>query len=80
MDLGAPQWAANCCASTPAWLVPAMLVVLAAALALSMQLLWLRARERGSLVYLSGLVVAIAWWALAAWIVLQPMQMRGLLA
>jgi len=80
LDLGAPQWAANCCANTPAWLVPSMLVALGGALALSMQLLWLRARGHGFVAFLPGLIVAVAWWALAAWIVLQPMQMRGLLA
>lgn len=84
VDLGAPQWSSNCCASTPGWLVPAMLVSLSVALALSLQFVWLRAcdgPDRGRLVRAwPGIVVAVAWWAVIAWIVLQPMQMRGLLA
>ena len=82
VDLGVPRWTPDCCALTPAWLVPAMLLALAVALALSLQLAWLRARDgRGSaaLSFAGTAVAALAWWAIAAWIVLQPMQMRGLI-
>ncbi len=77
-DLGEPQWVANCCAAVPAWLVPAMLLALGAGLLVSLQLLWLRTRAGGAR-FAPGAMVALAWWAVAAWVVLQPMQMRGLL-
>jgi hypothetical protein len=82
-DLGAPRWAANCCATTPDWLAPTMLLALGAALVVSLQLLWLRSTATTTrahmAAFLPGAVVAVGWWAVAAWIVLQPMQMRGLL-
>jgi cytochrome c oxidase assembly factor CtaG len=92
--LGTPQWAANCCAVTPQWLVPAQLCLLGAGVLASLSLVWSRA-ERGShregdgaapplsrvaRGAAGGLLAALAWWALGAWIVLQPMQMRGLLS
>jgi hypothetical protein len=90
LDLGEPAWAANCCAQVPQWLLPVMLCVLGLALLVSLQLEWNRAaRVEASGVQRSGRVlvrwlpdalVALGWWALAAWIVLQPMQMRGLLS
>ena len=90
LDLGEPAWAANCCAQVPQWLLPVMLCVLGVALLVSLQLSWNRAArvdasgaQRSSLVlvrWLPDALVALIWWALAAWIVLQPMQMRGLLS
>lgn len=77
-DLGDPQWLANCCAAQPAWLVPVMLLALGAGLLVSLQLLWSRAGRRGRR-FMPGACAALAWWATSAWIVLQPMQMRGLL-
>jgi cytochrome c oxidase assembly factor CtaG len=84
IDLGHPQWAANCCASAPPWLQPCMLLAIALALALSLHRI--AGRERrvvgGARVMACSVdaCVALAWWAAIAWIVLQPMQMRGLLA
>ena len=84
IDLGAPQWAAHCCASAPAWLMPAMLLAVAIALAVTLQRMHRRTATmsgvRGVLCFALDASVALAWWALIAWIVMQPMQMRGLLA
>ncbi len=91
--LGSPQWSANCCAIMPAWLVPAQLIILGAGLLLSLSLMWLRAERsiepdiRTSLPSMFavarrsfiGMVASLCWWAIGVWIVLQPMQMRGLL-
>jgi hypothetical protein len=67
-----------------------MLCVLGLAMLISLQLAWNRASRvdasgalRSSRVlvrWLPDALVALSWWALAAWIVLQPMQMRGLLS
>lgn len=84
IDLGAPQWAAHCCASAPAWLMPAMLLAVAIAFAVTLQRLHRRTATmsgvRAVLCFALDASVALAWWALIAWIVMQPMQMRGLLA
>jgi cytochrome c oxidase assembly factor CtaG/ferredoxin len=84
IDLGAPQWAAHCCASAPPWLMPAMLLVASVALAITLQRVQRRTAAlhgvRAALCLGVDALVALAWWALIAWIVLQPMQMRGLLA
>ena len=90
---GVPQWSANCCAIMPAWLIPAQLCVLGAGLLMSLSLLWSSAERsieqrngaklpamftvawRASI----SMCAALSWWALGVWIVLQPMQMRGLL-
>jgi ferredoxin len=83
LDLGEPQWASHCCASMPAWLMPAMLLVLAMAFTLSLQHCWMRAdgsnlRER-LLRWWPDAVACALWWGISAWVVLQPMEMRGLL-
>ena len=80
LDLGEPRWSTHCCASAPAWLVPAMLVALGVGLVATLWLAWSRACRRGTprSAAVDGLV-AMAWWMVAAWLVLQPMQMRGLL-
>jgi polyferredoxin len=91
--LGSPQWSANCCAIMPAWLVPAQLMILGAGLLVSLSLMWLRAERsiesdtRTSLPSMLavarrgfiGMLASLCWWAIGVWIVLQPMQMRGLL-
>ena len=92
-EFGAPQWSANCCAIMPAWLLPAQLCVLGAGVLMSLSLMWSRAERsiepsqgahlpnmfsvawRASI----SMCAALSWWALGVWIVLQPMQMRGLL-
>ncbi len=86
VDLGEPAWAANCCATSPDWLVPVMLCALGGALCISLQLLWNRAANASATTLLRQVVrwcvdaiVAILWWSVSVWIVLQPMQMRGLL-
>ena len=80
LDLGEPRWVAHCCAVSPPWLVPAMLVALGVGLVASVGLAWRRAdgRDRPREGVLDTCVAA-AWWCAAAWIVLQPMQMRGLI-
>jgi hypothetical protein len=84
IDLGAPQWAAHCCASAPAWLMPSMLLGVSVALAITLQRLQRRTAMlhgmRGRFCLGLDALVALAWWALIAWVVLQPMEMRGLLA
>ena len=81
LDLGEPRWSAHCCATAPAWLVPAMLVALASGLVASLWLCWTRAVRRGRPVTaVADALVALGWWMVAAWLVLQPMQMRGLIA
>jgi len=87
VDLGAPAWTSNCCATVPSWLLPTMLALLGLGLVIALQLCWLRAsaswvRPRIGVIVLSWIpdaLVALCWWAFAVWIVLQPMQMRGLL-
>jgi hypothetical protein len=92
-EFGAPQWSANCCAIMPAWLIPAQLCVLGAGVLMSLSLMWSRAER--SIEPIQGaqlpnmfsvawrasisMCAALSWWALGVWIVLQPMQMRGLL-
>lgn len=78
MDLGEPRWLAHCCASSPEWLLPAMLGVLGGGVVGSLGLAWARAR-RHALPAVADSVVILSWWLLAAWMALQPMQMRGLL-
>ncbi|MCE9618878.1 MAG: cytochrome c oxidase assembly protein [Planctomycetes bacterium] len=89
---GEPQWSANCCAVMPSWLLPAQLCLLGAGLLVSMTLVWIRSERslglsNGSLPRVRSVAAlawcelgaALAWWMLGAWIVLQPMQMRGLI-
>jgi len=91
--LGPPQWSANCCAIMPAWLIPAQLCIVGAGLLVTISLIWSRAEQGmqhthdtlpGMLAVMRracmGMLAAISWWVLAVWIVLQPMQMRGLLS
>ena len=91
--LGPPQWSANCCAIMPAWLIPAQLCIVGAGLLITVSLIWSRAEQGmqhtqntlpGMLAVMRracmGMLAAISWWVLAVWIVLQPMQMRGLLS
>jgi hypothetical protein len=91
--LGSPQWSANCCAIMPTWLIPAQLCILGVGLLVSLTLMWSRAERspesdtRTSLPTLFavarrgfiGMMASLCWWAIGVWIVLQPMQMRGLL-
>jgi cytochrome c oxidase assembly factor CtaG/polyferredoxin len=82
LDLGVPQWAAHCCASAPAWLLPAMLLALSAGLVASLHAAWRRTRglPRRAFACVPDAMSALLWWAVAAWVALQPMEMRGLLA
>jgi ferredoxin len=83
LDLGTPEWAAHCCASVPDWIMPAMLLILAIALTISLERCWFRARGHGVRSNLwrwwPDALACMVWWALAVWVVLQPMEMRGLL-
>ena len=81
LDLGEPRWVMHCCAVAPAWLVPAMLVTLGVGFVASLGMAWRRSCDGAAAtrVFLADACVATAWWAMSAWIVLQPMQMRGLL-
>jgi hypothetical protein len=64
--------------------MPAMLLVASAALAITLHRMHRRVASlraaQGALCLGVDAMVALAWWALIAWIVLQPMQMRGLLS
>jgi len=82
LDLGAPQWAAHCCASAPAWLLPAMLLALSVGLVASLHAAWRRTRglPRRAFACAPDAMSALLWWAVAAWVALQPVEMRGLLA
>jgi len=84
-DLGVttaePAWTDACCAHAPTWLLPANLLALSLGTALS---LWTLSRrmECGrttSLLraWLPGAVVIVLLWAAAAWVLFQPMDMRG---
>ena len=91
--LGVPQWSENCCAIMPTWLIPAQLCIVGSGLLVTLSLMWSRAEQLiehthdtvpGMLAVMRracmGMLAAISWWILAVWIVLQPMQMRGLLS
>ena len=88
LDLGEPQWATHCCAHAPGWLMPAMLWAMGAGCVLSLWLAWRRAIATAGGAPALGAVgwwipdaaVTLIWWAISVWVVLQPMEMRGLLA
>lgn len=79
----------SCCAPPPPWLIPVEYLVLSCSLAAAMGVAWWSMRdavadERRPIRFRSlvpGWSVAsiwlIAFWACAAWMVLQPMEMRG---
>jgi hypothetical protein len=57
-----------------------MLVSLGLGLVATLWLAWSRACRRGTPAVITvDALVAMSWWMMAAWLVLQPMQMRGLL-
>ena len=89
--IGEPQWAASCCGPIPTWVQPAELAVLTLGFLFSAFLGW-RTMERslgaaagqGPLGRLGGralpwLLAAVALYGSGVWIVLQPMQMRGMI-
>lgn len=92
-DLGwrssVPDPLLSCCAPPPPWLVPVEYLVLSVSLAASLAVAWWGRRDAmigwgrpigfGRLLrgWSPAAVWLIAFWACAAWMVLQPMEMRG---
>jgi cytochrome c oxidase assembly factor CtaG len=81
---GTPAWTLACCLAIPDWLVPLELLILDAGLVASIILLYRSATHiahgtRRLLLCGLWMPCALALYALAVWIILQPMQMRGTL-
>ncbi|MBX3026890.1 cytochrome c oxidase assembly protein [bacterium] len=83
--LGSPDWSHAAAMHAPAWLTPLELLLLDAGLLLSLSVGWRTALElnhgRGRpavALHLPWAALAIALWVAGAWIVFQPMQMRGM--
>jgi hypothetical protein len=80
--LGAPDWSAAHGAA-PAWLDPAKILLLDVGLCATLWVAWriagtLAPRTRAAIAaFLPWAVLAWALWGAGAWILLQPMQMRG---
>tara|TARA_Y100000589_G_scaffold185492_1_gene175702 strand:+ start:56 stop:1165 length:1110 start_codon:yes stop_codon:yes gene_type:complete len=82
-SLGEPAWALSCCGPVPSWLLPLELLILDVGLVVT---LWLQYRLSGRLTtnlrrevaaLLPWAFLTMALWALAVWIIFQPMEMRG---
>ncbi|MCH2153532.1 MAG: cytochrome c oxidase assembly protein [Phycisphaerales bacterium] len=82
-SLGEPAWALSCCGPAPSWLLPLELLILDVGLVVT---LWLQYRLSGRLTtnlrrevaaLLPWAILTMALWALAVWIIFQPMEMRG---
>ncbi len=92
-DLGwvsaSPDRVMSCCAPAPAWLMPVELLTLSLGVSGALGVYWwsiveMRAREAlarsfSSVLYgwIPGAVCILLVWAVAAWIMFQPMEMRG---
>lgn len=92
-DLGAvdtpPDVVLSCCSPPPPWLLPVELLVLSLGIAGSLGVAWwggvLAARRSGiptrrglpTAAWLSTGLLSVVLWAVAAWMVFQPMDMRG---
>lgn len=82
-----PEWTSSCCALAPSWLLPTNLLVLSLGLALALWTLWRSVGGASPLAHARtaaaraapGAIVLMALWAAAAWVFLQPMDMRGTL-
>ena len=81
--LGEPAWILSCCGPAPTWLLPLELLILDVGLVAT---LWLQYRLARSLTttlsrelaaLLPWLILSLALWLTGAWIVFQPMEMRG---
>ncbi|MCH2133263.1 MAG: cytochrome c oxidase assembly protein [Phycisphaerales bacterium] len=81
--LGEPAWALSCCGPAPTWLLPLELLILDVGLVVTLWLQYRLARElttsfrRECAALLPWAIVSLALWLTAAWIVFQPMEMRG---
>lgn len=82
---GSPAWQMACCTTFPAWLLPLELTMLGAGLVVGVTVAWRLALEAGGSVS-AGIRIAPPWfvingllYAVGAWILFQPMEMRGLL-
>ncbi|MFN8641267.1 MAG: cytochrome c oxidase assembly protein [Candidatus Binatia bacterium] len=82
---GAPDWARAAMMRRPEWLTSLELLLLDAGLLLSLAVGWRTALDltdrRGSgavALHLPWAILALALWGVGAWIVFQPMQMRGM--
>ena len=78
-----PDRIMSCCVAAPEWLVPAQLLALSCGLSASLAVLWWSIARISALNasvtlrWITPALVLIALWAAAAWIVFQPMEMRG---
>jgi hypothetical protein len=77
LGLGDPDWSLACAGVAPARLVSVELLLLDAGLLLSWYLGWQIARTRRRYLPFAGFGAAL--WAVGVWILLLPMQMRGML-
>ncbi|MEE2907751.1 MAG: FesM, partial [Planctomycetota bacterium] len=81
--LGEPLWTLSCCGPTPTWLLPLELLILDVGLVVTLWLQYRLARSfttslmRELAALLPWLVLSLALWLTGAWIVFQPMEMRG---
>ncbi len=83
--LGAADWSHAAMMRTPSWLTGLELLLLDAGLLLSLVVGWRSALDitggrgrRAVALHLPWAVLAVGLWCAGAWIVLQPMQMRGM--
>lgn len=89
-----PAWSDSCCTNPPEWLLPASLLALSLGLSLSIWTLARRCASHAGAasavaaaesrvtriaVRLLGSLLLVALWAIAAWVLFQPMEMRGTL-
>lgn len=84
-----PDRIMSCCAPAPDWLLPLELLALSFGLAISLgvhfsSVAWMLAKNEAQVCasrvlreWIIGAVVLVLLWAIAAWILLQPMEMRG---
>ncbi|MAT81866.1 MAG: hypothetical protein CMJ29_09530 [Phycisphaerae bacterium] len=81
--LGEPIWILSCCGPAPTWLLPLELLILDIGLVVTLWLQYRLARtltsslSRELACFLPWWVLAFALWLTGAWIVFQPMEMRG---
>ncbi|MFO0894500.1 MAG: cytochrome c oxidase assembly protein [Phycisphaerales bacterium] len=71
-----PQWSQSCCTQVPVWWPQAALLVLGAGCALSLLTAWRTSGGR-LLPWLPGAAAILCGWVACAWVVFQPMDMRG---
>jgi hypothetical protein len=78
LDLGQPNWSLSCSGSAPATLTTIELLILDAGLLASLYLGWRITRTLARYVPFAAFVTSL--WLAGVWILLSPMQMRGMLS